>query len=73
MQQIKKKSVSKTCAVFLAYMWEQGQCNYSNSLEPGSHMVAKNTAHLFETDINLVVPHETSIHTDFNQDNNETA
>ena len=46
------KSVSKKCAVLMAFMWEQGLRSYMNSPEPGSHMLAKKTAYLFDADFN---------------------
>ena len=47
-----KVCFKKKCAVLLAFMCEQGLCSYMNSLEPGSHMLAKKTAYLFDTDFN---------------------
>ena len=37
----------------MAFMWEQGLRSLMNSLEPGSHMLAKKTAYFFDTDFNL--------------------
>ena len=33
---------------------QQGLCSQMNSLEPGSHMLAKKTAYLFDTDFNTL-------------------
>ena len=52
------KSVSKKCAVLLAFMWEPCEnkvyvVKWINSLKPGSHMLAKKTAYFFDTDFRI--------------------
>ena len=38
----------------MAFMWEQGLRSELNSLEPGSHILAKKAAYLFDTDFRTI-------------------